>query len=213
MRLIKYSHSCVRLEDSGRTLVIDPGIFSEAETALADAGAVLITHEHTDHLDEKAVRAAVAARPDLQIFAPAGVAATLADLGDGVHAVGGGETFEAAGYSVRTFGGQHALIHPTIPIVANVGFLIDGAVYHPGDSLVVPDAPVQTLLAPTNAPWGKASEIIDFIIAVRAPRVHQIHDVLINEIGTGLIEGLINRTTASFGITFEHLAPTAMITI
>jgi L-ascorbate metabolism protein UlaG (beta-lactamase superfamily) len=213
MRLIKYSHSCVRLEDSGRSLVIDPGVFSEAAAALADAGAVLITHEHVDHLDEKAVRAAAAARPELAIFAPAGVAASLADLGDRVTAVGPGETFEAAGYSVRTFGGQHALIHPSIPIAANVGYLIDGSIYHPGDSLIVPDAPVQTLLAPTNAPWGKASEIIDFIIGVRAPRVHQIHDALINENGTALIERLINQTATPFGITYEHLAPTAMVTL
>jgi L-ascorbate metabolism protein UlaG (beta-lactamase superfamily) len=213
MRLTKYSHSCIRLDDGGRSLVIDPGIFSEAQTALAGADAVLITHEHTDHVDEPALRAAAASHPGLRIWAPPSVAASLADLGGQVSIASGGESFEAAGYPIRTFGGQHALIHPTIPIVANVGYLINGALYHPGDSFVVPDVAVQTLLVPTHAPWSKVSEVIDFVIAVRAPQAHQIHDAFINEIGTGLIEGLLNRTTSGFDTEFTHLAPTATLTL
>ncbi len=115
MRLTKYTHACVRLDDGDRSLVIDPGVFSEAAVALDGADAVLITHEHADHLDEAAVRAAAAANPELRIWAPAGVAATLADLGDRVTASAPGESFEAAGFSVRTFGGQHAVIHPLDP--------------------------------------------------------------------------------------------------
>ena len=46
------------------------------------------------------------------------------------------------------FGGQHALIHPAIPMIANLGYLVDGSVYHPGDSFTVPTAPVSTLLLP-----------------------------------------------------------------
>jgi L-ascorbate metabolism protein UlaG (beta-lactamase superfamily) len=213
VKLTKYSHSCVRIDDGDRSLVIDPGIFSEAATALEGADAVLITHEHTDHIDDDALLAAAAANPHLQIWAPAWLASTLSDLGDQVSVATGGETFDAAGFSIQTFGGQHALIHPSIPIVANVGYLVDGTVYHPGDSLVVPPVPVPTLLVPTNAPWANAWEIIDFVIAVRAPQAFQIHDVLINEIGTGLIEGLITRATASFGTEFQHLAPTATITL
>ncbi len=89
-------------------------------------------------------------------------------------------SFDAAGFRVTAHGGQHAVIHPMIPVIANVGYLIEG-VYHPGDSFTVPAEPVQTLLLPTNAPWSKASEVVDFAISVRAPRVHQIHDSLIND--------------------------------
>ena len=92
-----------------------------------------------------------------------------------------GEEFDAGGFQVRAYGGQHALIHPAVPVVSNLGYLIEG-VYHPGDSFSVPTAEVRTLLLPTNAPWSKASEVIDFAIAVRAPRAHQVHDSLVTDV-------------------------------
>jgi len=50
MEIIKYPHSCVRLEKDGRVLVLDPGVWSEP-SALRGASAVLVTHEHADHVD------------------------------------------------------------------------------------------------------------------------------------------------------------------
>ena len=213
MRLTKYTHSCVRFDDGDRSLVIDPGVFSEAATALDGADAVLITHEHADHIDPDALRAAAAANPSLRVWAPAAVAASLADLADRVSTSAPGESFEAAGFSVQTFGGQHALIHPLIPVVANVGYLVNGSTYHPGDSFAVPSEPVQTLLVPTNAPWSKAAEIIDFVIAVRAPQAFQIHDVLITDVGAGLIEGHVTRLGAAYGTEFRHLNPAESLTV
>ncbi|MDT4977031.1 MAG: hypothetical protein QOG98_2789, partial [Pseudonocardiales bacterium] len=187
MQLTKFTHSCVRLDDGDRSLVLDPGSFSEVETALDGAAAVLITHEHPDHLDPERLRKAARQDPRLRIWAPAGVAATLGDLGEQVVAVAPGESFDAAGFAIKTFGGQHAVIHPTVPVVANVGYLIEDAVYHPGDSLIVPPVPIKTLLAPIHAPWSKTAEVIDFAVSVRAPHVHQIHDGLLNERGLGFV--------------------------
>lgn len=213
MDLTKYSHSCVRLDDGDRSLVIDPGIWSEASAALDGTDAVLITHEHTDHFDVQALRSAAEANSALRIWAPGPVATALADLGDTVTAASPGESFHAGGFAVRTFGGQHALIHPSIPIVPNVGYLVDGTVFHPGDSFTVPTEPVQTLLLPSNAPWANVAGILDFMIAVRAPRAFQIHDALINELGTGLVEGLITRAGSTYGTDFRHLSPTETVSL
>ena len=49
MQLTKFTHACVRLDDGNRSLVIDPGVFSEVEAALDGVSTVLITHEHVDH--------------------------------------------------------------------------------------------------------------------------------------------------------------------
>ena len=205
MKLTKLGHSCVRLERDGRTLLFDPGVFSDAAAALDGVDAVLITHEHPDHIDADAVRAAAAGNPDLRIWAPAGVAESLADLGQQITAAEPDSTFEAAGFAVRTFGGQHAVIHASIPVVANVTYLVDDAVYHPGDSFTVPPVDVQVALVPIHAPWSKVAEVVDFAIAVRAPRSFQIHDGLLNDTGRGMVEGMVTRLSAPFGSSFEHL--------
>lgn len=211
MLLTKFSHSCVRLEQDGSVLVIDPGTFSEVEEALDGAAAVLITHEHPDHIDVDRVVAVLAVNRSASLWAPQGVAdAVTAGLGeaagDRIHAVEGGEQFSAAGFEVRTYGGQHALIHPLIPVIANVGFLVGASVYHPGDSLIVPDGiAVGTLLVPVHAPWSKLAEVVDFVASVRAPRAFQIHDALLNETGLGLVEGHVTRLGSRYGTSFRHL--------
>jgi L-ascorbate metabolism protein UlaG (beta-lactamase superfamily) len=210
MKLTKYTHSCVRLEKDGRALVLDPGNFSESAEALESAEAVLVTHEHADHIDVPAVVDALRANAGLAVFAPARVAGQLQDKATGeaarIHAVNPGSTFQAAGFEIRSFGGQHALIHPQIPVVANIGYLVDGNVYHPGDSFVVPDGiSVKTLLVPLHAPWSKSAEVLDFVIAVRAPRAFQIHDGLLNENGLKIVEGHVQRIGAKYGTEYAHL--------
>ena len=211
MLLTKFTHSCVRLEQDGSVLVVDPGTFSEVEEALEGAAAVLVTHEHPDHIDVGRVVAVLSADPSVALWAPQGVADAVSeglgdDAGERIHVVTGGEEFSAAGFGVRTFGGQHALIHPLIPLVANVGFLI-GGVYHPGDSFIVPEGiDVDALLVPVHAPWSKLAEVVDFVVSVRAPRAFQIHDALLNDTGLGMVEGHVTRLGSRYGTAFGHLA-------
>jgi L-ascorbate metabolism protein UlaG (beta-lactamase superfamily) len=209
MELTKYSHSCVRITDGDRRLCIDPGVFSEAAVALADTDAVLITHEHPDHLDVEKLTAAAEENPRLRVWAPQAVADQLkgnAVLGERVTAVGAGQSFVAGGLQVRSYGGQHAQIHSSIPVIANVGYLVGDAVYHPGDSYVVPNAVVEAVLVPVNAPWAKVAETIDFTISVRAPRAFQLHDGLLNATGLNLYEGQLKRVGELYGVTtFQHL--------
>lgn len=205
MQLTKYTHSCVRLDDNGRSLVIDPGVFSEVDTALAGADAVLITHEHPDHLDVNALQDVARSRPSLRIWCPESVREQLNILGERVSVVASEEVFQAGGFGVRAFGGQHALIHGSVPVVANLAFLVEGSVFHPGDSFTVPEVEVETLLLPIHAPWSKTGDVLDFMTSVRAPRVHQIHDGLLNERGLELVEGHLNRVAKRYAIRYEHL--------
>lgn len=205
-QLTKFTHSCVRLDDGERRLVIDPGMFSEVQAALDGVSALLVTHEHPDHVDLDEVLAAGRRNSRLRIWAPAPVAASLAELGEQVITSAPGQAFEAGGFAVRTVGGQHALIHPTIPVVPNVGYLVDDTVYHPGDSLIVPTDPVGLLLAPIHAPWSKTAEVIDFVVSVRAPRSVGIHNALLNDIGRGFVEGHVKRIGADHGVEYLALA-------
>lgn len=198
MLLTKLGHSCVRLESGGARLVIDPGIWSGPD-ALAGANAVLVTHEHVDHLDAAAVRAALATDQRLHLWASESVAALLADFGDRVHAVHHGDAFTAAGFDVHVYGTDHALLDRSIPIVPNTGFSVNGKVFHPGDSYTVPPEPVLSLLVPVSAPWLKFSELADYIRAVRPERGFWIHDALLNEKGANLIGNLLKAVPAKTG--------------
>lgn len=205
MKLTKFNHSCIRLEDGSNTLVIDPGTFSTPAQALAGADGVLITHEHPDHVDVDALLAAAADQPDLHVWAPASLAETLAALGERFTAVRPGDEFDAVGFGVSPIGGQHALIHPLIPIVANVGYVVNGLLYHPGDSFIVPPAAIDTVLVPIHAPWSKVGEVIDFIAATKAKQSFQIHDGLLNPTGLDMVEGMATRFAGIYGSTFTHL--------
>jgi L-ascorbate metabolism protein UlaG (beta-lactamase superfamily) len=205
VRITKFTHSCLRIEGDG-VLVVDPGEFSE-RAALDGADAVLITHEHMDHLDLAAVAETAARRPGLRIFAHADVLPKLAALGD-VTAVAAGEDFEAAGFRVRAHGGRHAVIHTDIPRIANLAYLIadnETNVYHPGDSFTVPvDTVVDTLFAPLNAPWMKLAESIDFVRAVKPSRAYALHDALLTETGAKISDGHLARLS---GTSYAHVAP------
>ncbi|KOG86559.1 MBL fold metallo-hydrolase [Streptomyces varsoviensis] len=189
MNLTKHSHACVRLEKDGRTLVIDPGGFSEQDAAVG-ADAVLITHEHPDHFDEGRLRAALDANPAAEIWTLRSVAEQISAAFPGrVHTVGEGDAFTAAGFDVQVHGQMHAVIHPDIPRITNVGYLVDGSVFHPGDALTLPGRPVDTLLVPVMAPWNKVGEIIDYVREIGPRRALDVHDALL----TGLARPVYDR--------------------
>ena len=168
MQLTKFGHSCVRVDDGDRSLVIDPGVFSDVDDALDGVSNVLLTHEHPDHVDVERVRAAAQRDPRLRIWAPPSVGTSLGDLGEQLVAVSPGETFTVAGFAIRAFGGQHAVIHSSIPVIANVGYLIDGHGLPPRRLLRGADCARPDIAGAVHAPWSKVAEVIDFVIAVRA---------------------------------------------
>lgn len=184
MELTKYNHATVVLEQDGTTLVIDPGVFTpEAADLVRAAAGVLITHEHPDHFDVEAVRAGLDANDALVVRAPGAVVEQLGDHDGRVTAVHAGDAFEIGPFSVQAFGEEHAVIHRDIPTIANVGYLVDGAVFHPGDAYLEPGVPVQTLLLPTSGPWTSTAAAVDYVRSVAPERAVQIHEAMLSDLG------------------------------
>lgn len=164
-------------------LVIDPGIWSEPR-ALRGADAVLVTHEHVDHVG--VLRLVGAGVP---VFAPA--AADLSGLD--TKAVEAGGSLTVAGFHVQAVGGRHAAVLDGQVTCANLGYIVDGSVYHPGDALHVPDVPVETLLVPLQASWLKTAEAVAFVREVGPARSFGIHDGQINERALTSINGWLQE--------------------
>jgi L-ascorbate metabolism protein UlaG (beta-lactamase superfamily) len=204
MRLTKLEHACVRLEKNGTSVIVDPGIWT-GPGALDGVAAVLVTHEHFDHLNVDAVRAALDANPDLTLWGNDSVVQQFGDFGDRVHRVRAGDAADVAGFSVHVYGREHALLHRDIPVIPNTGFLFDGTVFHPGDSYTVPEADVDMLLLPVSGPWLKVGEMIDYARAVAPRRGLAIHDGLLNEIGIAMLANWFELAGRPSGATFERL--------
>src|SRR4051812_39967210 len=205
MRLTKLTHACVRLQKDDRTLVIDPGQLTKEADALDGADAILITHEHLDHLDADRMRAALNERPDLQIYTCRAVADQLSGLRTRV--LGDGDAVTIAGFEVAVVGQKHEVVHPDVPPVENIGFFVDETVFHPGDAFTVPGRPVPTLLVPTNAPWMKNPEMIGYLREVAPERAYSVHDGLVNNIGLQIIDGTLGGEGKHQDKDFRRLTP------
>ncbi|HEY3682749.1 MAG TPA: MBL fold metallo-hydrolase [Streptosporangiaceae bacterium] len=211
MRFTKFTHACARIEADGVTLLIDPGAFSEP-AALDGANAVLITHEHFDHVEPERLRAAATADPDLLIWTNAAVAEQLAvhpELKDRLRTVAHGDTFtagpSAGGVDVHVYGERHALLTRAMEPPANIGFHIGGVAFYPGDALTVPEEPVHTLLTPTDAPWLRRVDLDDFVSAVAPKAGVSMHDGLLNDIGIMLVDGAMKAYGTALSADFRRV--------
>lgn len=202
-------HSCVVLRRGDTRLVIDPGAYGDP-AAVREADAVLITHEHIDHVVVEPLVAQLGMTAHLQVWAPQDVVTQLIEAGADaarVHVASPGASFEAAGFEVLAFGGGHAVIHPDLPPLANVAYLVEGAALHPGDSFTAAPAgvTVRVLFAPVAGPWMKLSEAIDYARAVGAATTVPIHDVVLTDDGRALVDRLMTGLVPA--TRYRRLAP------
>lgn len=217
MRLTHLGHSCVLIDDpagSAGRLLIDPGTLADDIDHVGSVDAVLVTHEHPDHLEPAKLLQLRKANPRLQVVGSPGVPAALppdereravvTSSDHGAHSV-------VAGWDVAARTTSHATIHPSLPDVPNNAYAVAGRVWHPGDALVPPDRPVEILLLPLGAPWMKLSEAVDYLRDV-APRlaipIHQgglapAHRELHTELLAALAPPGTELLTAPAGVPVE----------
>lgn len=202
MQLTHFGHSCLLAsfkDDSGgeTSVLFDPGNFSHGFEGITGLSAILITHQHPDHADTARLPALVDANPQAALYADPQTAAQLGDPWRPVHV---GDVFSIGHLSVRGAGGRHAVIHPEIPVIDNISYLIgDGThparLMHPGDALFTPGEPVDVLATPAAAPWMKISEAVDYLRAVAPSHAVPIHQAIIAPSARGIFYGRLSEMT------------------
>lgn len=207
MELTHFGHSCLLAEFGVARLLFDPGTFSHGFEGITGLSAILITHQHPDHADPNRLPALVEANPGAALYADP---QTAAQLGSAWRAVHVGDEFSVGELSIRGAGGRHAVIHPEIPVIDNISFLIGDAdhpvrLMHPGDALFVPDEPVEVLAAPAAAPWMKISEAVDYLRAVAPCHAVPIHQGIITPDARGIYYGrLAEMSDTDFRVLTEE---------
>ena len=193
MQLTHFGHSCLLAtfpagDGADTTLLFDPGVFSHGFEGITGLSAILITHQHPDHADTSRLPALVDANPQAELYADPQTAAQLGRPWQPVHV---GDELAIGGLRVRGGGGVHAVIHPEIPLINNISYLVGDAghaarLMHPGDALYIPREPVDVLALPAAAPWMKISEGVEYLRAVNPNRAIPIHQGIVAPVAYNL---------------------------
>jgi L-ascorbate metabolism protein UlaG (beta-lactamase superfamily) len=204
MELTKFEHACFTVEKDGKVIVVDPGRYTTDFIVPENpVVAIIITHEHGDHLDTDIIQEIVDANHSVVIIGPEEVTAKLSKFE--TRTVHGGDSFAQDGFDLDFYGDDHAQIHKNIPLAQNVGILIEDRLYYPGDSFTMPEKSVDTLALPVAAPWLKISESIEFMKAVGARFTFPTHDAVLSVQGKAIVDGLFERFAEAAGTEYRRI--------
>jgi L-ascorbate metabolism protein UlaG (beta-lactamase superfamily) len=205
MRLTKFGHSCLLVEEGRARILLDPGTMSDGFEELEGLSAVLFTHQHGDHLDTERLRGVLDRNQGVRVVSDEGSAELLDEAGVAVEVVHDSDEFDVAGVGVRVAGRDHAVIHPDIPVVLNVGYLVAGRLFHPGDAFTTPGQRVDVLAVPAGAPWLKVSEPISYLRQVRPQVAVPVHEKVLSAAGISIHYRQLEQLGAGDGTTFRSL--------
>ena len=203
MKITKYEHSCFTAEKDGQILVVDPGGFTTDFITPENVIGIVITHEHGDHFDHEQIEAIIDKNPDAVIIAHESITSKIEVFE--TRSVSAGETITIGPFNLEFFGGHHALIHESMPGIANLGVMINELLYYPGDSFTLPQKSVDALAIPASAPWMKMSEAMDFLAAVKPRFAFPTHDAILSDVGKGLSDRLLGNIASENGIEYKRL--------
>jgi L-ascorbate metabolism protein UlaG (beta-lactamase superfamily) len=197
MQITHLGHSAVLVETAGVRVLLDPGNLSDAWHGLTGLDAIVVTHQHPDHIDPVNVPALVGANPDARILVEPSVMQQV-QL-DGAEPLAADARVTIGGVTISAVGGLHAVIHRDIPRIGNVGLVLSAegepTLFHPGDSLEAVPSGIDVVAVPLHGPWAAMKEHIDFLREVGAPSGFPIHDGLVNERGWQLAFTRYNEMT------------------
>jgi L-ascorbate metabolism protein UlaG (beta-lactamase superfamily) len=199
MKLSHLGHSTVLVDVAGVRILIDPGNYSSLWHHLSGLDAIVVTHQHADHVDPQWAPTLLAGNPGAKILVEPGVP-DVVDL-EGAVRWPQGEVQRIGQARLESVGGRHAVIHRDIPRVGNIGLVVSAPgeprFFHPGDALDTCPEGVDVAAIPIHAPWCAMKETIDFTRSLGAPQGFFIHEALINESGWALTFGRLNDMTST----------------
>jgi L-ascorbate metabolism protein UlaG (beta-lactamase superfamily) len=209
MKISKYIHSCVLVEEKGEKLLIDPGPFTFIEklvdpSEFEDVHTILITHNHYDHYDPEALRTILRNNPEAKILANGVMVEELGKENIPAEIFEEGETVRG-NFKLRAFFAEHEPI--PFPAPPNTAFIVNDVFLHPGDSfdasILLHKIPILAL--PVAAPWLTWVGSLDFAYKYRPEQIVPVHDGFIKDFFTQKMYEAWGNLSKEKGITFNSL--------
>lgn len=199
MKLTKYEHSCMVLEQQDRLLVLDPGEHSKSLPSLGNVDAVIVSHMHSDHFDLNRLARIADQNKSVHIFGPKQVTEQSQVLN--MASVNAGETKEVGPFQLKFVGGHHELYGE----IENIGVIINGIFFYPGDSYAKPEQPIKTLALPASAPWLRVPDAINLMKECAPKTAFPVHNALLSKIGETIHYRLIEAAAQKIGADWRVL--------
>lgn len=206
MKITKFGHCCLLIEEAGLRILTDPGSFTTEQDSVKDIDLVLITHEHQDHFHVASVKKILANNPHAEVITNSTVGKLLDAERINYRIIANAQHTNVKGVLIEGFGTTHAIVHPEIPVVENTGYFIAGKLFYPGDALTIPPKKVDCLALPTAGPWIKSSESIEYARAIKPRICFPVHDAVVMPSMHALMARLAQNLLNPRGITYHPLA-------
>lgn len=175
MKITKYLHSCLLVEDQGKTILMDPGVYTVQDKALSadqisSLDYLLITHEHFDHMDIGFIKGLIAKFPQVKVISNESIKTILAK----------------ENITIQTTADDVVKIDTDAPheriwgmtkeqMCQNIRITVFNRLTHPGDSLSF-ESTAEILALPVQAPWGSLTQAADVGAKLKPKFIIPIHD-------------------------------------
>jgi len=180
MKITKFGHCCLLIEEDKARIIIDPGIFSKGQNEAKDIDLILITHGDRDHLDMDSLKTILQNNPHSKIITNNSVGLMLTQENISFEIIEDGQSTVEKDILIEGFGKKHAVVHQSIPQHDNTGYFIANKFFYPGDAYTNPKKHVEVLALTVYAPWTKFSESVDFAIELKPKICIPMHDGMLN---------------------------------
>jgi len=183
MKITKYGHCALLIEEGGARILTDPGSYSLRQIEARNLSAIVITHEHEDHLHLDSLRALVRENPGVRVMTNSAVGNILAKEGIVFEKIEDGGSGEVSGLKLEAMGNEHAEIYRDFGRVQNTGFFFGERLFYPGDAFYVPKTRPEILALPVAGPWMKISEAVKYALEIKPKIAFPVHDGGVKQFG------------------------------
>ena len=176
MKITKFGHACLLVEEQGVRFLIDPGNYSAEQNYVENIDVVLITHEHQDHVFMDSLKEILKNNTKAKVITNTAVGELLKKEDLSFTVLEDGQSVNERGVLVEAFGNDHALIYKGIHVAQNTGYFIGNKFFYPGDAFTNPGKHIEILALPVVAPWMAVKEGIDYALTLKPEICLPVHD-------------------------------------